>query len=365
MSPHTSRRPDDPADAPDPEDDRKPDSPTEITPPSWRYVLRTTVREFSADGCTDLASGLTYRTVLSMFPALVALVSIVSLFGQNESSVTSILDQAQEVVPADTWTSVGPALESVLTAPAPGIGLVIGLLVALWSASGYIKAFGRAMNRIHDVPEGRGAVKLTVQMYLLTALILVLVAVGLTVMVLSGPVAQAVGGAIGLGSTAVAVWNVAKWVLLAGIVVFVVALLYYATPNVRQPRFRWISMGAVIAIVVAVLASLGFFFYVSNFGNYNKTYGALAGVIVLLLWIYIINAILLFGAEVDSEIERGRELQAGMPAEETLQLPARDTKASDKRERKYAEDVERARALRETAGRSQETEDESRAAEDE
>jgi membrane protein len=353
MSPHPHRRTGDPADAPDPEDSRKPDGPTEITAPSWRYVLRTTVREYSADGCTDLASGLTYRTVLSIFPALVALVSILSLFGQG-GSVTSILDQAQGIVPADTWESVRPALESVLTTPAPGLGLLIGLLAGLWSASGYIKAFGRAMNRIHDVPEGRGAIKLTVQMYLLTALVLVMGAVGLLVVVLSGPIAEAVGGAIGLGSTALAVWGVAKWVLLAAIVVLVIALLYYATPNVRQPKFRWISMGAVLAIVVAMLASLGFFFYVSNFGNYNKTYGALGGVIVLLLWIYIINAILLFGAEVDSEIERGRELQAGIPAEEELQLPARDTKASDKRERKFAEDVARARALRETAGRSQE-----------
>ncbi|TKW63276.1 MAG: YihY/virulence factor BrkB family protein [Paracoccus denitrificans] len=356
MSPQTTHDHENPADAPDPEDDRKPDSPAEITAPSWKYVLRTTVREFSADGCTDLASGLTYRTVLSMFPALVALVSILSLFGQS-GSLTSILDQAEGIIPADTWQTIRPALESVLTAPAPGLGLVIGLLAALWSASSYIKAFGRAMNQIYDVPEGRGAIKLTVQMYLLTAVVLVLGAVGLMIVVLSGPVAEAVGGAIGLGSTAITVWNVGKWVVLAAIVVIVVALLYYATPNVRQPKMRWISLGALIAIIVAVLASLAFFFYVSNFGNYNKTYGALAGVIILLLWLYIINAILLFGAEVDSEVERGRELQAGMPAEETLQLPARDTKASDKRERKFAEDVERARRLRETAGRSQEKDD--------
>ena len=176
----------------------------------------------------------------------------------------------------------------------------------------------------------------------------------MVIFVLSGPVAQAVGEAIGLGSAAVAVWNIAKWFVLAFIVVLVVALLYYATPNVQQPKFRWMSLGALLAIIVAVLASVGFFLYVSNFGNYNATYGALAGVIIMLLWIYIINAILLFGAEVDSEIERGRELQAGMPAEEELQLPARDTKASDKKEKKYREDLERGRNLRESAGRSQE-----------
>uniref|UniRef100_UPI001C3D5462 YhjD/YihY/BrkB family envelope integrity protein n=2 Tax=Bacillati TaxID=1783272 RepID=UPI001C3D5462 len=147
-----------------------------------------------------------------------------------------------------------------------------------------------------------------------------------------------VGSAIGLGSVAVTVWNIAKWFVLAAIVVLVVALLYYATPNVQQPRFRWVSLGALIAIAVAVLASVGFFLYVSNFGSYDATYGALAGVIILLLWIYLINVILLFGAEVDSEIERGRELQAGIPAEEELQLPPRDTKASDKKAKKYAAD---------------------------
>lgn len=354
MAAKSTDQSDHPANAPDPEDSRKPDSPTEVTAPSWKYVLRTTMREFSADGCTDLAAGLTYRTVLSIFPALIALVSILSLFGQDEQSVTSVLDQAEGIVPPDAWETVRPALESILTAPAAGLGLVIGLLTALWSASTYVKAFGRAMNTIHDVPEGRGAIKLNVQMYLLTALFLLLGAIGLLIFVLSGPVAEAVGNAIGLGSVAVTIWNIAKWFVLAAIVVLVVALLYYATPNVKQPKFRWMSLGALLAIIVAVLASVAFFLYVSNFGNYNATYGALAGVIILLLWVYIINAILLFGAEVDSEIERGRELQAGIAAEEELQLPARDTKASDKKAKKYAEDVERGRNLRKSAGASQE-----------
>ncbi len=344
----------DPADAPHPEDDRKPDSPAEITKPAWKYILRTTLREFSADGCTDLAASLTYRTVLSIFPALIAVVSVLSLFGQGGGTVTAVLDQAQGIVPSDTWGTVRPALESVLTAPAPGLGLILGLLAALWSASSYVKAFGRAMNIIHEVPEGRGGIKLNVQMYLLTALILVLGAIALMIFVLSGPIAEAAGDAIGLGSVAITVWSIVKWFVLAFIVVFIVALLYYATPNVKQPKFRWVSVGALLAIVVAVLASAGFFFYVSNFGNYNATYGALAGVIIFLLWIYIINVILLFGAEVDSEVERGRELQAGMPAEEELQLPARDTKASEKKAAKHREDVKRARNLRRSAGRSQE-----------
>ncbi|RBP64250.1 membrane protein [Brevibacterium sanguinis] len=343
---------DDPADAPHPEDRRKPDSPTDITKPSWKYLLKSTIREFSEDACTDLAAGLTYRTVFSMFPGLLALVSILSLFGQSGQTLTSVLDEAERMVPGSTWSSVKPAVEAVLTAPAPGIGLLIGLLTALWSTSGYIKAFGRAMNDIHDVPEGRGFVKLTVQMYLLTALVLVLGAIALMIFVLSGPVAEMIGGLIGLGSAALTVWGVAKWFVLAFVVVFLLALLYYATPNVRQPKFRWISIGAFVAILVSALATAGFFFYVANFGNYNATYGALAGVIIFLLWVYIINAILLFGAELDSEIERVRELQAGIHAEETLQLPARDTKASDKKEHKREEAIAEARNLLRTDGRS-------------
>lgn len=353
MSDHPRHhRNEEPDEAPHPEDDRKPDTPTQITKPSWRYVLRTTIREYSADGCTDLAAGLTYRSVLSLFPTLIALVSILSLFGQSGQTVGAVLDEAQGIVPSETWDTISPVLESLLTTPAPGLGLAIGLLTALWAASGYVQAFGRAMNTIYDVPEGRGPVKLTAQMLGLTALILLLGAVALMIFVLSGPVAEAVGNALGLGSLGLTVWNVAKWFVLAFIVVVVVALLYYATPNVKQPKFRWVSIGALIAILVSVLASLGFFFYVSNFGNYDATYGALAGVIILLLWMYIINAILLFGAEVDSEIERARQLQAGIQAEEELQLPTRDTKASDKREKKFVEDLERGRNLRLSQGES-------------
>ncbi|WP_101652667.1 YihY/virulence factor BrkB family protein [Brevibacterium ihuae] len=328
----------------------KPDSPTDLKPPSWKYIARTTLREYLDDECMDLAAGLTYRMVLSMFPAIIALVSMLSLVGQSGSVIESVLREAERFIPADTWNTVEPALSAVLTAPAPGLGLIIGLVVALWTASGYVKAFGRAMNGIYDVPEGRGLVKINAQMYGLTALLLALGAVALVIFVVSGPVAEFVGGLIGLSGTAVAVWDIAKWFLLAVVVIVIVALLYYATPNVRQPKFRWISIGAVVAIVIAVLATLGFFFYVTNFGNYNATYGALAGVIILLLWLYIVNAVLLLGAEIDAELERGRELQAGLPAEREIQLPPRDTTASDAKEKKFSEDVERARALRVSAG---------------
>jgi len=192
---------------------------------------------------------------------------------------------------------------------------------------------------------------------LVTLIAVVLVALVLLSLVLSGPVATAVGKQIGLGSIPVTVWNIAKWPVMLAVIVFIVALLYYATPNIKQPKFRWISVGAIVAIVVWIVISALFGFYVANFSSYNKTYGSFAAVIVFLLWLWITNLALLFGAELDSELERGRELQAGVKAEEKVQLPPRDTKVSDKLAEKEKEDVARGRRLRETAGETQKVEE--------
>jgi membrane protein len=176
----------------------------------------------------------------------------------------------------------------------------------------------------------------------------VIVALLAGMLVLSGPVSEAVGGAIGLSGTFLTIWNIAKWPVIVALVIVIIAVLYYATPNVKQPKFRWMSIGSFIALVIFVLASLGFAFYVANFGNYNKTYGALGGVIVMLLWLWILNMSLLFGAEFDAEMERGRQLQAGIEAEETIQLPPRDTKKSEKLQKQEEEDIRHGRELRES-----------------
>lgn len=342
----------DPRNAPDPDDPRKPDSPTDIKKTNWKFVFASAAREFGEDGCADTAAGLTYRTIFSIFPALIAVVSILGLFGQSGDTVTQVLDQAKQIVPSESWETISTAIEGLLTTPAPGLGLIIGLATALWSASAYVKSFSVAMNTIYEVPEGRGPITFNLQMYALTAVVLVLVTIAMMMAVLSGPVAETIGSLIGLGSQALAIWGIAKWFAIALIVVFIVALLYWAAPNVQQPKFRWISIGAVIAIVVTILATFGFFFYVSNFGNYNATYGTLAGVMIGLLWLYIVNSILLFGAEIDSELERGRQLQAGIEAEIDLQLPPRDTSASDKAADKKKDAIEAARALRYSHGES-------------
>ncbi|WP_324649808.1 YihY/virulence factor BrkB family protein [Georgenia sp. H159] len=341
----------------DPDHPQKPDSPGDIRKPSWTYVLRKTLREFIRDDCTTLAAGLTYYAVLSIFPALIALASILSLVGQGQQGTSQITTMLEDVLPPDTFRQLEPAIESITSVGSPGIGLLIGLLVALWTASNYVTGFAKAMNKIYEIPEGRPIWKLRPWTYLLTLVLLLLVAVAVVILVVSGPVAETVGELVGLGSTAVTVWNIAKWPVLLLVVIIVIALLYYAAPNVKQPKFRWISMGAVIAIVVAALATAAFGLYVTQLGSYNETYGALGGVIVFLLWLWIMNLALLFGAEFDAELERGRQLQAGIEAEEQIQLPARDTKAADKKAKQHEQDIERGRALRLSHGRTQDTDE--------
>src|SRR6478752_8831107 len=246
-------------------DARGPDSPTDLSRQSWSYVLRKTVREFSGDECTDLAAALTYYAVLAVFPAAIALLSLVGLVGRGPQTVQTLLDVLRQLGASSVATNLEPTLTAMADAhQAAGVAFVVGLAAALWSASGYVGAFGRAMNRIYEIREGRPFYKLRPLMIIITlaAVILAgLVAIGLVV---SGPVARAIGDAIGLGDTAVTIWGIVKWPVLLGLAAVVVAILYYATPNVQQPKFRWISLGAVVAIVTWVIASALFGLYVSQ-----------------------------------------------------------------------------------------------------
>lgn len=332
----------------------KPDSPSDLTRQSWVFVVRKTVREFSKDQCTDLAAALTYYSVLALFPAMIALLSVVGLVGQGASTVTALLDILRDLGAGDVAETLEPTLVSLSeSGGTAGVAFVVGLTAALFSASGYVGSFGRALNRVYGVGEGRPFWKLRPTQMLITLFAVVMVAVIALSLVLTGDVARAVGDAVGLGGTAVLVWDIAKWPFILGVVMMVVATLYYTTPNIQQPKFRWISVGAAVAIVVWILASVGFGFYVSNFGSYNKTYGALAGVVVFLLWLWLTNIALLFGAELDAELERGRELQAGIPAEEQIQLPLRDSRNTQKAAEKQREDIARGRELREDSTRAQ------------
>lgn len=343
--------------APDPEHEAKPACPTEVTAPGWKYTAGKAFREFSKDQCTDLAAGLTYYAVLAIFPALIAVFSLLGVVGQGQQTVDAVLPILKGVLGDSGSSTLEPVLKSLATAPGAGLALVLGLLTALWSASGYVTAFSRAMNRVYEIPEGRPVWKLRPVMLLITLVMVVMVVLVALMVVLSGPIASTIGDAIGLGSTVLTVWAIAKWPVVLVIVMFIVAILYHFTPNVKQPKFRWVGVGAVIAIVVWILVSAAFGFYIANFSNYASTYGAFAGVIIFLLWLWITNLALLFGAEVDAELERTRELLAGIAAEEDVQLPARDDTQAIKQEHKDQADIDKGRTLRKTAGESKDPQD--------
>jgi membrane protein len=336
---------------PDPDDPRKPESPTDLTKRSLLYVLRKTAREFQQDQCTDLAAALTYYAVLSLFPAMLVVVSLLGVFGQGRRTTDAVLEIVTGIAPSSAVDTLRPTIQQLVESPSAGLTLMLGALGALWSASGYIGAFGRAMNRIYEIDEGRPVWKLRPLQLVLTLTGLAMVAAVALMLAVSGPLARSVGETIGAGDVALTLWNILRWPVILLLVILAVAIMYYATPNIKQPKFRWISIGAAVAILAWIVASVLFGFYVANFGSYNKTYGALAGVIVFLLWLWITNLALLFGAELDAELERGRQLQAGLPAERELQLPPRDTRVLEKNESAEQKDIERAEALRRTKGK--------------
>jgi membrane protein len=295
--------------------DRAPDEPTDLGGRAWWAALRRTVREAGDDKLTDWAAALTYYGVLAIFPALIVLVSILGLVG--ESATEPLIDELGSVAPGparEIFTSAIQNLEG--SQGAAGVLFVVGLLAALWSASGYVGAFMRASNTIYDMDEGRPVWKTLPVRVGLTLVLLVLLAITTIAVVLTGGLAEQVGNLVGLGDTAVTVWNIAKWPVLVLIVSFMFALLYWAAPNVKQPGFRWVSPGGIIAVVGWLIASAAFAFYVANFGSYNKTYGTLGGVVVFLVWLWISNIVILLGAEFNSELERGRAIQCGMRPED-------------------------------------------------
>jgi membrane protein len=331
-------------------DDRAPDSPTDLPKTHWKGVLKRTLSEFGKDGGSDLAAALTYYSVLSLAPMLLALSTSLSFLGQDEASREAVVQLGGELgLQQSTIDTITGYLDDMAGEPGTGILFVVGLLGALWSASNYVNAFSRMMNRVYGVEEGRPVWKLRPWLLGLTLLVVVLLIVIILSVTLSGSLSEAIFGFIGLSGLATTIWNWAKWPFILLMLIVIVALLYWGTPNVRQPKIRWLSPGAALAVVVAILAAAGFFIYITGFGgqdSYNATYGAIGGVIILLLLLFIINNVLVIGAELDAELERGRELAAGIPAEEEIQLPPRDIKGTEKKASKQAKAVREARELR-------------------
>ncbi|MBD0282170.1 MAG: YihY/virulence factor BrkB family protein [Thermoleophilaceae bacterium] len=308
--------------------ERAPEGPTHLPRRSWGGVLRRTIKEFQEDNLTDWAAALTYYGVLSIFPALLVLVSVLGLIGT--SATQPLIDNLGQVAPGpaqDIFTSAIRNLQG--SQGAAGVFFIIGLAAALWSASGYVAAFMRASNSIYDIEEGR-PIWMTLPVRVgLTLVLLILIAIAAVGVTLSGGLAEKAGDLLGLSDTAVTVWQIAKWPVLLLIVSFMFALLYWAAPNVKHPKFHWVSPGGILAVIGWVIASLAFAFYVANFGSYNKTYGALAGPIIFLVWLWISNIMVLLGAELNAELERGRAIEAGHPEDEEPFVEPRDTRKMD------------------------------------
>ena len=322
--------PDKPADAPDesptpPPPDAGPDSPAKLSGRSIWAALKRSVKEFMEDNLTDWAAALTYYGVLSIFPGLLVLVSVLGLLGP--SAIQPLLDNVGQITPGPVRTILDNAANALEQSQGTaGITAIIGLAVAIWSSSGYVAAFMRASNAIYDVREGRPIWKtlpIRIGVTLLTGVLLVVSAL---IVVLTGDVAEQAGRALGIESVLVTTWSIVKWPVLVVLVSLMFAILYWASPNARQGGFRWVSPGGLVAVILWILASAGFAVYVSNFASYNKTYGTLAGVIVFLVWLWISNLAVLYGAELNAELERQRTAAAGHPEDAEPYLQMRDTR---------------------------------------
>ncbi|WP_405828737.1 YihY/virulence factor BrkB family protein [Streptomyces sp. NBC_00105] len=322
---------------PDPQvEERAPDRPTELPKRSWKAVLRGTVKEFKDDELADRAAALTYYGVLALFPALLVLVSLLGLAG--ESATEQVLENLQKLAPGSARDVITDAVQQLQGHSGVGSLLaVVGLVVAVWSASGYIAAFIRTSNAVYDMPEGRPVWKVLPLRLALTVTLMVLACASALIVVFSGSLARQAGTALGIGDTALTVWSIAKWPVLVLLVTIMIAILYWAAPNAKGRGFKWVTPGSLLALAIWMAASAGFAFYVANFASYNKTYGTLAGVIVFLVWLWITNLAILLGLEFDAEMARQRAIAGGMPEDEEPYVEPRDTRAWSDGDRRRTE----------------------------
>jgi membrane protein len=339
----TSRatRPDPEATTPDTTDE-SPQSPTDLPSSSLKDVLRRARREFRHDHLTDLAAGLTYYATLSAVPALIVLVAILGLLGPDTTN--QLTNQVQAIAPGSSAELVRTLINQAQSnRTGAGLGAIIGIVIALWSASGYVAAFMRASNIIYDIGEGRPIWKTVPIRIGLTVLAVVVIVLSVVIVVVSGPVAHQVGDLIGVGDTAVLVWNIVKWPVLLVLVSVLLAVLFWAAPNAKQAGIKWVSPGGVIAVLIWVGASAIFALYVTQFASYDKTYGSMAGVVIFLVWLWLTNIALLLGAEINAELEHGRAIAEGLPPDVQPFAEARDTRKLDDEETEAVEAATRRR----------------------
>lgn len=319
-----------------------PESPADLSKPSLVAVVKRAGREFQRDNLTDLAASLTYYAMLSIVPGLIVLVSLLGLLGPDATG--ELMGQVRELAPGSSADFVQTLIDQAqANKSGAGLGAILGLAIALWSASAYVAAFMRASNVIYDIGEGRPIWKTTPIRLGVTVLAVVLLLLSAVIVVVSGPIARQVGDFLGLGETTVLIWNIAKWPVLFVLVSVLLAILFWASPNAKQGGVKWISPGGVIAVLIWVIVSAGFAVYVANFSSYDKTYGSLAGVVIFLVWLWLTNIALLLGAEINAELDHGRAMAEGLPEEVTPFAKPRDTSKLDPLDQQAVDEAESAR----------------------
>lgn len=315
-----------------------PDAPAKLPRGAWGAVLKGSLREFKDDELTDRAAALTYYGVLSLFPALLVLVSLLGITGQ--STTDKVMHNVQRFAPGSARDILVEAVRQLQGSAGLGsLMAIVGLVLAVWSASGYVSAFMRAANAVYEMPEGRPAWKIFPVRIGLTVVLMVLAVISALIVVFTGGLARQAGTALGVGSAALTVWSIAKWPVLVALVTLMIALLYWASPNAKVKGLKWITPGSFMALVIWMIASGAFAFYVANFASYNKTYATMAGVIVFLVWLWITNLAILLGLEFDAEIVRQRAIAGGMPPDEEPYTQPRDTRKWDERDRDRLRDI--------------------------
>ncbi|MEU8471877.1 YihY/virulence factor BrkB family protein [Streptomyces sp. NPDC029006] len=324
---------------PGPEVERRaPDAPTKLPKGAWLRVLKGSLKEFQDDELTDRAAALTYYGVLSLFPALLVLISLLGITGK--SATDTVLSHLKQLAPGSAREILTRAVEQLQDRAGTGsVMAVVGVAVAVWSASGYVAAFIRTANAVYDMPEGRPVWKILPVRLGVTAVLMVLAVVSALIVVFTGGLAHQAGMALGIGDSALTVWSIAKWPVLVLLVTMMIALLYWATPNAKVRGFRWVTPGSFLALVIWMIASTGFAFYVANFASYNKTYGTMAGVIVFLVWLWISNLAVLLGLEFDAETARQRAIAGGHPPRAEPYAEPRDTRKWDEQDLRRVDEV--------------------------
>lgn len=313
---------------------------------AWSYALKRSWHGFVRHRGIDSAAALTFFAALAAFPATLALVSALAIVDDRKGAVVDLLKAINTVARESTVSMLAEPIAQFTRIPNPGWGLLVGLALTVWSVSAYATAFGRAMNQAYEVEEGRPFWKFRALMLALTVPLVVAFSLVAAILLFTPRVVTAMGDALGFGEPWIGIWDTGRWLLLAIVVLLVIAVLYYFTPNVERPRFRWVSWGSAAAVVGWAIATTAFTLYAATVSSYDKIYGWLGGGIAMLLWLYLSNLVLVLGAELDAELVRVRQLHAGVAAEETVKLPARDTRRSRTLEEKRSKDEAVGRKLR-------------------